>query len=234
MFNSYPPHNQKTSTHTHRRWRWGQTIASLWRITWSKEGQTEYQSASITCFGLVTCPVKGWQLKTGCPVEDYFKLWVLKFTKVNPCAHVVANLVSKMRPQNRQKLRISWENQDFPSPKLQFSSRKIQYSSTAFQFSSTAFSFLQQLSGFLQQLSKFLQWLSDFRQWLSAFRNAFLLSSTPFYFPQRLSNFPQRLSNFPQRLSTFQEIQENLFMVASIQNITIWASYFPPLALRAL
>jgi hypothetical protein len=55
-----------------------------------------------------------------------------------------------------------------------------------------------------------------------------------FRFLQQLSDFPQRLSDFPQRLSSFQEIQENLFTAASIQMITIQASYFPPLAPRAL
>jgi hypothetical protein len=72
------------------------------------------------------------------------------------------------------------------------------------------------------------------------FFNGFLLSSMAFCFlqrlsdfPQRLSNFPQRLSDFPQRLSSFQEIQENLFMAASIQKITIRALNFLPLALRA-
>jgi hypothetical protein len=52
-----------------------------------------------------------------------------------------------------------------------------------------------------------------------------------FCFLQQLSNFLQRLSDFPQWLSTFQE---NLFTVASIQKITIQASYFPPLAPQAL
>jgi hypothetical protein len=59
---------------------------------------------------------------------------------------------------------------------------------------------------------------------------AFWLSSMAFRFLQRLSEFLQRLSNFPQRLAAFQEIQENLFTAASIQKITIRASYFPPLA----
>jgi hypothetical protein len=54
-----------------------------------------------------------------------------------------------------------------------------------------------------------------------------------FRFLQRLSDFPQRLSDFPQQLSSFQEIQENLFTVASIQKITIRALYFPPLAPQA-
>jgi hypothetical protein len=73
-----------------------------------------------------------------------------------------------------------------------------------------------------------------FLQRLSAFFNGFLLSSMAFRFLRWLSDFPQRLSNFPQRLSSFQEIQENLFTVASIQKITIRASYFPPLAPQAL
>jgi hypothetical protein len=51
-----------------------------------------------------------------------------------------------------------------------------------------------------------------------------------FRFPQRLSDFPQRLSDFPQRLFSFREIRENQFMAASIQKITIRASYFLPLA----
>jgi hypothetical protein len=68
---------------------------------------------------------------------------------------MVANLMSKQDPQIARNLRISWENWDFPSPKLQFTSHKIQFSSTAFQFprnprksSSTAFRFLQRLSKF--------------------------------------------------------------------------------------
>jgi hypothetical protein len=73
-----------------------------------------------------------------------------------------------------------------------------------------------------------------FLQGLYAFFNGFLLSSAAFQFLQRLSNFPQWLSNFLQRLSSFQEIRENLFTVASIQKITIQASYFPPLAPQAL
>jgi hypothetical protein len=48
--------------------------------------------------------VKGWQLKTGCPVEDYFKLLVVETNQVNPCMHMVANLVSKTRAQNCQNL----------------------------------------------------------------------------------------------------------------------------------
>ncbi len=52
----------------------------------------------------MSCRVKGLQLKTGCPVEDYFKLSVVETNQVNPCEPVVANLVSKTRPQNHQKL----------------------------------------------------------------------------------------------------------------------------------
>ncbi len=53
---------------------------------------------------IILCWVKGWQLETGCPVEENFKLWVVETNQINPCAHVVANLVSKTRPQNCQKL----------------------------------------------------------------------------------------------------------------------------------
>jgi hypothetical protein len=58
-------------------------------------------------------------------------------------------------------------------------------------------------------------------------------AATAFRSLQRLSDFPQWLSDFPQRLSSFQEIQDNLFTVASIRKITIRASYFPPLAPQA-
>jgi hypothetical protein len=66
----------------------------------------------------------------------------------------------------------------------------------------------------------------DFLQWLSAFFNGFPLSSMAFW-------FLQWLSDFPQQLSAFQEIRENLFMAASIRKITIWISYFLPLAPQA-
>jgi hypothetical protein len=101
----------------------------------------------------------------------------------------------------------------FPSPKIQFSSHDIQFSPIGFLISSIAFRFLQRLS---------------------AFFNGFMLSSMAFHFLQWLSDLPQLFSNFPQRLSSFQKIQENLFAAASIQKITIRASYFPPLAPQAL
>jgi hypothetical protein len=63
---------------------------------------------------------------------------------------MVANLVSKTRPRNRQKLENLLENWDFPSPKIQFSSHKIQLSSMAFCF--------------LQRLFNFPQWLSAFQE----------------------------------------------------------------------
>ena len=62
---------------------------------------------------------------------------------------MVANLVSKRDPKIARNLRISWENWDFPSPKLQFSSHKIQFSSTAFRF-------FQRLSAFFNSFPIFL------------------------------------------------------------------------------
>jgi hypothetical protein len=76
---------------------------------------------------------------------------------------------------------------------------------------------------FLLLKSNFPHTKFNFLQRLSAFFNGFLLSSTTF-------QFLQWLSDFPQWLSAFQEIQENLFTMASIRKITIRASYFPPLA----
>ncbi len=104
----------------------------------------------------------------------------------------------------------------FPSPKIRFSSHEIRFFShkiwftqIGFLLSSTAFRFLQQLSTFSNGFLNFF--------------NGFLLSPTAFC-------FLQWLSNFTQQLSAFREIQENLFTAASIQKITIWALYFPPLA----
>jgi hypothetical protein len=75
---------------------------------------------------------------------------------------MVANLVSKRDPKIARNLRISWENWDFPSPKLRFSSQKNRFSSTAFQFprnprksSSTAFRFLRRLSAFFNSFPIF-------------------------------------------------------------------------------
>jgi hypothetical protein len=90
---------------------------------------------------------------------------------------MVANLVSKQHPKIARNLRTSWENWEFPSPKLRFSSHKIQFSSTAFQFprnprksSSTAFQFLHRLSPFF---------------------NGFPLSSTAFQFSSTAFHFPR-------------------------------------------
>ncbi len=37
-----------------------------------RKDKPSIEAPSITCFGLVTCRVKGWQLETGCVVEDNF------------------------------------------------------------------------------------------------------------------------------------------------------------------
>jgi hypothetical protein len=102
---------------------------------------------------------------------------------------MVANLVSKRDPKISRNSRISWENWDFPSPKLQFSSHKIQLSSTAFRFprnprksSSTAFQFLQRLS---------------------AFFNGFPLSSTAFQFPRNPRKSSSMAFRFLQLLFAF-------------------------------
>ncbi len=108
------------------------------------------EAPSVTCFGLITCRVKGWQLETGCPLRRLFlsyfnwkakvisiKSWSneqlknWKTNQVNPCAHVVKNLVSKRDPK--------------------FSSLKIWFSST-----------VQWLSDFQEIQENLLQRLSDF------------------------------------------------------------------------
>ncbi len=113
------------------------------------------EAPSVTCFGLVTCWVKGWQLETRCPIEDYFKLWVLEFNKVNPCAHVVANLVSKTRPWNCQKLENLLGKLGFSFSKNPIFLTQNSIFFNGFPLSSTSFCFLQ--------------WLSSFPQWFFCF-----------------------------------------------------------------
>jgi hypothetical protein len=133
--------------------------------------------------------------RPGVPLEDYFKLLHLKSqsykqlknwktNQVNPCAHMVANLVSKWDPKIARNSRISWENRDFPSPKLRFSSHH------------TKFDFLQRLSNFQEIQENLLQRLSNFF-------NRFPLSSTAFHFLQRLSDFQEIQEILLQRLSDF-------------------------------
>jgi hypothetical protein len=100
---------------------------------------------------------------------------------------MVANLVSKRDAKIARNLRISWENWDFPSPKLQFSSHKIQFFSMAFQFlrnprksSSTAYLVSSTAFRFLQRLSNFQEIRENLLQRLSNFFNGFPLSSTAF------------------------------------------------------
>ncbi len=120
------------------------------------------------------------------------------------------NLVSKRDPKIARNSRISWKNQDFPSPKLQFYSLKIQFSSTAFRFprnprksSSTAFRFLRRISTFCNGFLIFLNGFPfprNLLQRLSAFfyivkiliPRIFCLSAPNFFvFPARNRNIPR-------------------------------------------
>ncbi len=137
------------------------------------------KAPSVTCFGLVTWRVKVLQLETGCPLRRLFEVTSLeklklkiskaeakvisswknwKTNQVNPCAHVVENLVSKQDPK-------------FSSLKIWFSSMVQRLSNfreirenilqrfsdffNSFPISSMAFCFLQRLSDFPQRLSTF-------------------------------------------------------------------------------
>ncbi len=101
----------------------------------------------------------------------------------------------------------------FPSPKIQFSSPKIRFSSHKIQFSPICFLY------FLQQLS--------------AFFNGFPFSSMDSRFLQQLFDFLQWLFDILQWLLDFPRNPRNLFTATSIRKITIWASYFLPLAPQA-
>jgi hypothetical protein len=106
----------------------------------------------------------------------YFKLWVLEFNKVNPCAHM---LVGNESPILENLLEISWNPSPisrFPSPKIRFSSHQIQFSPIGILLSSTAFLFLQQLSTFF---------------------NGFPLSSTAFQFSSTAFRFSSTTFLFP-------------------------------------
>jgi hypothetical protein len=136
--------------------------------------------------------------RPGVPLEDYFKLLHLKIqsyeqlknwktNQVNPCAHMVANLVSKQDPKISRNSRISWENWDFPSPKLQFSSHKIWFSSTAFQFPRNPWKSSSTAVQFLQWLSSFFNGFPLSKKYEKTFLDGFSISSMAFRFLQRLS-----------------------------------------------
>ncbi len=42
-----------------------------------RKDKLSIEAPSVTCFGLVTCRVKGWHLETGCVVEDNFSYFIL-------------------------------------------------------------------------------------------------------------------------------------------------------------
>ncbi len=80
-----------------------------------------YQAPNLTCIlstplWVPKCPlddriqflsqfwVKGLQLKTGCPIEEYFKLWAIDFTKPNPCAHMLPVACGKRISNTRESL----------------------------------------------------------------------------------------------------------------------------------
>ncbi len=145
----------------------------------------------------------------------YFKLWVLYFLikiRAQTCyqSHL-GNGISKLE-NLREISQIPLQYQDFPILKSDFPHLKSNFPCTKSNSPKSAFYFLQQLS---------------------AFSNGFLIFFNGFLLSPTASEFLQRLSNFPQRLSAFREIQENLFMVRSIRNFAIRASYFLPLAPRA-
>ncbi len=93
---------------------------------------------------------------------------VLEFNNVNPCAHVVANLVAKRVPKLPETRESLGKYQDFPLPKSNFPCPK----------------------------SDFLQRFSNFCQRLSAFLNGFLLSSTAFQFSSMAFHFPRNPRKF--------------------------------------
>ncbi len=90
------------------------------------EGRTNQVSKRIASLALGSEPVE-WRYsnsRPGVPLEDYFKLrlskaevmssWKTKKTnQVNPCAHMVANLVSKQDPKIARNSRMSLEKSRF-------------------------------------------------------------------------------------------------------------------------
>ncbi len=163
------------------RWCWAQYLIGMWVGRASTSSPHHCRDARLHSYVGVwywtdqtrqICRVKGWLLETGCPLcikswsESYFiwkakvkviKSWSYeqlknwKTNQVNPCAHVVENLVSKQDPK-------------FSSLKIWFSSmvqrlshfreiqenllQRLSHFFTGFPISSTAFWFLQRLSDF--------------------------------------------------------------------------------------
>ncbi len=128
------------------------------------------------------CRVKGLQLKTGCPIEAYFKLWYQKlklWVVKNPQNRSGKSMRAhgskfgvKMRPQNCQKL----ENVV----------GKIKI-------------FLAQNPTFLAQNLIFFNGFPISEKSEKIFLNGFLISSTAFRSLQRISNFCNgfQIFNFP-------------------------------------
>ncbi len=130
-----------------------------------------------------------------------FMVQLVGTNHVNPCSHVVANLVSKQDPKIARVYKMSWENPDFPSPKFSsleiqlsslvnwFSSMALWVSSTAFQGSLTAFR--------LSPLAFCFPWrLSTFRDALLLSAKAFLYSSKAFQFSLTAFYFPRNPRKF--------------------------------------
>ncbi len=124
---------------------------------------------SVTCFGLVTCRMQGWQLETGCPLRKLKLKLKLKLVLVIRCSSVCSKTFSEddtLSGRNRFQTMIFLPEYPFrkSSPKIWFSYSK--------------FDILQRLSNFQEIRENILQRLLISKK----------PSSMAFQFLQRLSN----------------------------------------------
>ncbi len=113
------------------------------------------------------CWVKGLQLETGCPVEDYFKLWVSKAEVMSSWKTKKKQSSKSMRPHG-SKFGVKTRPQN--CQKLENVFGKIEI-------------FLAQNSIFLAQNSIFFNGFPISKKSEKIFFNGFPISSTHFYFP---------------------------------------------------
>jgi hypothetical protein len=75
-----------------------------------------------------------------------FMVQLVGTNHVNPCSHLVANLVSKQDPKIARLLKMCWENPDFSSPKFDFPRSKSNFLHSQTDFPQRLYEFPQRLS----------------------------------------------------------------------------------------
>jgi hypothetical protein len=109
------------------------------------------KAPSITCFGLVTCRGKVWQLKPGCPLRRLFEVTSLeKYSYKYKKLKLKLWAVEKLKNQSSKSMRARGRKFGVKTGPQIFLAQNL-----IFFNGSTAYRFLQRLSNFPQWLSTF-------------------------------------------------------------------------------